>query len=202
MIRNLIFDLGGVIIFLDPVKAEKRFKEVGLDEICKSLDIYAQGGLFGELERGRVTADEFCQQLHLTYEQAQYAWMGYLKEVFQPGLDLIQSLREKYNIYILSNTNEILMSWGHSDDFAPSGHSIDYYVDKVYTSYELKEYKPDAAIFQKMLDDSGINPTETLFVDDALPNIKTAEEMGFHTLLTETNSDWRTDLQKKLTQLG
>lgn len=201
MIRNLIFDLGGVIIFLDPEKAERRFKEVGLDEVCKSLNIYSQGGLFGELERGKINAEEFCHQLNLTPEQAMYAWMGYLKEVFQPGLDMMQQLHEKYNIFILSNTNEVLMSWAHSDDFAPSHHSIDYYVDKVYTSYELKDYKPDATIFQKMLADSGIIPEESLFIDDAKRNTDAAERLGFHTLLTETNTDWRESLQKKLMEL-
>ena len=200
MVKNLIFDLGGVVIFLDPEKAERRFREVGIADAAKQLNIYGQGGAFGELEKGNISAEEFCRMLGLTHEQAFYAWMGYLDRVFQEGLDYIMELRSQYKTFILSNTNPILMDWGHSDDFAPAGHSLDWYFDKVYTSYELHDYKPAHSIFQKVLDAEGLKPEETLFIDDSPRNIAAAQELGMQTLLVENGKDWREKLRHSILQ--
>ena len=86
--------------------------------------------------------------------------MGYVKEVPQYKLDNILKLRKKYNVYLLSNTNDILMSWANSSEFSASGHDIGYYFDKMYLSYEMKDYKPSKSIYLKMLADGGMKPEE------------------------------------------
>ena len=62
MIKNIIFDFGGVIITLDQPQAVRRFEALGLHDAAQRLDPYTQGGIFGDLEAGRITADEFQQQ--------------------------------------------------------------------------------------------------------------------------------------------
>ena len=86
-IKTIIFDLGGVIITLEPEQAVSRFVELGLADVVKHLNSYTQGGIFGELEQGLITTEQFRQELsamigrELTTEQCNYAWQGYAKEV-------------------------------------------------------------------------------------------------------------------------
>ena len=87
MIKTIIFDLGGVILTLDQPEAIRRFKELGVADAEKHLDAYTQKGIFGDLERGTITAEEFRQGLsqltgrEMTHEDCCYGWQGYAKEV-------------------------------------------------------------------------------------------------------------------------
>ena len=60
-IKNIMFDLGGVIMTIDQPSAVKRFKEIGLEDAERRLDPYTQSGIFGDLEEGKITADEFIR---------------------------------------------------------------------------------------------------------------------------------------------
>ena len=89
MIKNILFDLGGVIITLDPKQAEARFKEIGLADADRRLNTYTQSGLFGDLELGKIDAEGFRAGLseiighEVTYEQCLYGWLGYCKDLPQ-----------------------------------------------------------------------------------------------------------------------
>ena len=87
MIRCILFDFGGVLVTLDQNQAVKRFKEIGLKDAEKMLDPYTQMGIFGELEVGAISAEQFRESLskqvgrELTFQECRYAWTGYCKEV-------------------------------------------------------------------------------------------------------------------------
>ena len=88
------------------------------------------------------------------------------------------------------------MGWARSADFTSVGQPLDYYFDKIYTSYEIKEVKPSRAIFEHMIKDAGLLPHETLFVDDGAANIKMAKELGYYTFFWSlAYVDWDPDNQ-------
>lgn len=197
MIKNILFDLGGVIITLDPKQAEARFKEIGLADADRRLNTYTQSGLFGDLELGKIDAEGFRAGLseiighEVTYEQCLYGWLGYCKDLPQRNLETLLRLRsEGYRIVLLSNTNPYMVSWVMSDNFDGKGHSLSHYMDSMYMSYKCGVMKPDRRFFQIVLDGEGIDPAETLFLDDGQRNVESAAALGIKTYLVENGSDW------------
>lgn len=197
-IRNVVFDLGGVLIDLDRDCAVRRFEEIGVADAERLIDAYEQKGIFLEVENGTIGTEEFCRKLsehtgkELSFEDIKSAWMGFIVDVPQYKLDYLLELRKQYNVYLLSNTNPIIQEkWARTSQFTPAGRSIDKYFDKMYTSYEVGVTKPDPAIFEFMIKDCGLIPAETLFVDDAKSNIDVARTMGFSTYQPMNKEDWR-----------
>ncbi len=134
MIKNIIFDFGGVIITLDHAKAVESFKQLGIADAEKRLDPYTQGGIFGDLEIGSITADEFLSKLcdiaghDISYDECRQAWLSYHSELPKRNLDILRQLRkEGYRLILLSNTNPFMMSWAESDEFDGEGNPLSSY---------------------------------------------------------------------------
>jgi len=201
MIKNIVFDLGGVVMTIDQSEAVRRFKSLGLEDAEQRLDPYTQNGIFGDLEEGKITAEDFRSGLsrlvgkELTHEQCQYGWLGYCREVPRRALDVLKRLRtEGYRLILLSNTNPYMMSWGLSDKFDGEGHSLQYYFDSIYLSYKLRMMKPCQEIFNHIIETEKIKPEETLFVDDGPRNTAMASNLGINTLCPRNGEDWTADL--------
>lgn len=204
-IRNIAFDLGGVVIALSYEQAVKRFQEIGLSDARKHLDAFCQQGIFGDLENGLITTEQFRAEIsrlvgrQLTHDECRYAWHGYVEAVPQRNLQMLLKLRTLgYKVCLLSNTNPYMMQWAMSNDFDGNGHSIEHYFDHLYLSYQCKQMKPSPEIFQMMLAGQQSSPAETLFIDDGLKNIQAAQALGMHTLMPENNEDWTKPLTKLL----
>lgn len=205
MIKNLIFDLGGVIITLAPEEALRRFKSLGLENAEEQMDAYTQMGIFGQLEEGKISAEKFREELsrqvgrEVTYDECRHAWLGYVKEVPQRNLDALQRLRsEGYRLILLSNTNPFMMSWVRSPEFDGHGHSIDYYMDACYLSYQLGVMKPSTQFFHEVLMAEKIMASESLFIDDGPRNVATASQMGMRTYCPENGADWTSKIYEYL----
>jgi len=197
MIKNIVFDLGGVVVAVSAQQAIKRFEEIGLDNAAEKLDTYHQTGIFGDLEMGNIDAETFRKELskmtgrELTHEECRYAWCGFCLEVPQRNLDALDKLRkEGYRVILLSNTNPFIMEWASSADFSPSGRNVYSYFDACYLSYECKMMKPDEMIFRHLLTSEKIFPEETLFLDDGPRNVAAASELGIRTFCPVNNEDW------------
>jgi putative hydrolase of the HAD superfamily len=196
-IKNLLFDFGGVIVGIDKNAAVKRFKEIGAHNIEDFLNEYRQTGIFLELEEGKLTLDEFHEKFretfgsHITDEEIDSGWMAFLTYIPEYKLDLIDELRKKYNVYLLSNTNPVISQWAHSSKFSPTGRTIDSYFDKCYLSFEIGCAKPEEGIYLHVLEDAGINASETLFFDDGQSNLDAAAKLGFKTYLVDQEEDLR-----------
>lgn len=205
MIKNIIFDLGGVIMTLDHPEAVRRFKALGLADAEQQLDAYTQTGIFGDLEHGKITAEDFMREIskqvghEVSYEACRHAWLGYCKEVPARNLQLLQELRSKgYRVILLSNTNPFMMSWVMSDEFDGKGHPLSYYMDACYCSYQLGVMKPDETFFRKVLMSEQILPSETLFVDDGPRNVAAASQIGITTFCPENGADWTQEIYQYL----
>jgi len=204
MIKNIAFDLGGVVLALSYEQAVRRFEEIGLKNARIHLDAFEQKGIFGALESGQITVEDFRRELsilvgrELTMDECFYAWHGYVDHVPQRNLDEIMSLRKRgYQVCLLSNTNPFMMQWADKD-FDGKGHPISYFFDDMYLSYQCKVMKPHAAIFQMMLDGQQSLPSETVFVDDGQRNVAAAQDLGMQTLCPQNNEDWIPSLEALL----
>lgn len=200
-IKRIAFDFGGVIIRQNQQQAVERFKQIGLLDAEERLGAYTQQGIFGQLEEGKITAEDFRWQLSLligravTIEDCSYAWRGYCDGLPQRNLEALQRLRrEGYGLSILSNTNPFMMGWALSKDFDGSGNSLVDYVDALYLSYQMKVMKPSAEIFHRVLEAEDVRPEELLFVDDLSHNISAAQELGIATFQPVNGEDWTEEL--------
>lgn len=207
MIKNIIFDLGGVIMTIDQNEALRRFKELGVADIESRLDPYTQTGIFGDVEEGKITAEEFRVSLSrivgrtLSFDECKYGWLGYRKEVPQRNLDVLKRLRGNgYRLILLSNTNPFMMSWALTKDFDGGNGSLEDYFDALYLSFRLGVMKPNLRFFQTVTDNEHIQPEESLFVDDGPRNVEAARRLGFNTMCPVNGEDWTEKLMEMLSK--
>lgn len=195
-IKNLIIDLGGVIVNLARLRCIEAFESLGVDIREKLVNNYQHKGLFMKLELGTITPEAFYDgirsltQQYLTDDQIDGAWIAMLEDVPDYKLDLLLDLRNRYNTFLLSNTNQIHWEWSERAFFSYQGHDASDFFNKVYLSYQLHMLKPNADIFEYVLKDAGLNPEETLFIDDASQNCRTAERLGMSTYTPQAREDW------------
>ena len=197
-IKNIVFDLGGVIVTLERDVAVNRFKEAGLKNAEELLNAYHQRGIFLELEEGKLSKEEFYDAVRkeagtfISNETIDYGWMGFLKELPEEKLTMLEDLKKKgYRLYLLSNTNPVIMSWAFSPAFSPQGKSINEFFDKLHLSYQIGITKPHPEIFRYMFSDSGMIPFETLFIDDGIANVEAGKKFGMKTYLAVNGEDFR-----------
>lgn len=207
MIKNIVFDLGGVIFKIDKHQAIRRFNEVGFSDAASYLDAFAQVGIFGDLESGKITAEQFRDKLselagqQLTLDDCAYGWQGYMVELPQRNLDKLIELRKRgFRLSLLSNTNPFMMQWARSSAFDGRGHGLDYYFDALYLSYEMRVMKPEKRIFEMMLAGENAVPGETVFIDDSAHNCEVAASLGIHVLQPDNGGDWHEMLEHLITQ--
>ena len=206
MIRNIVFDFGGVLTTIDTGRALQRFRDLGVEAPEEYINSYCQKGPFFELENGDIDAEEFCNRLSaicgrsVTYEEAKDAWMGFLVEIHEEWMEYLQHLRGEYRLAVLSNTNPFIQGWAQTGAFTTCGKSLADYFDMLFFSYRMHCSKPSREIFLKMLELGNMKAEETLFVDDGQKNIDAAAQAGIKTLKVENDADWRTALEEILTE--
>ena len=189
MIKSIIFDLGGVILNIDFQKAAKAFKEFGLTDFEGLYSKANQSKLFDRLEKGLIDAQTFRNELRdiseidMSDSQIDQAWNSLILDFPPARLQLLKDLRANYKLYLLSNTNIIHADFYNQD--LRDNHNIDgleELFDKVYYSHDIALRKPDTAAFAYVLNKQEIKAEDSLFIDDALPNILAADQMGLNTI--------------------
>lgn len=207
MIKNLIFDFGGVLIDADLEGAIRNFQSLGLDNISEYLNLYRQNGIFLDLEDGSKNRAEFNDAFraltgkNVSDESIAAAWLSIVERVDLDKLAYLEELRKDYKLYLLSNINPHVYQWADSSEFTPQGKPLPAYFDRAFASYKLRMTKPSPEIFQYVIDQTGILPEETLFVDDGARNVETARSMGFHVYQPQNREDWRAVLKRMLAEL-
>ena len=185
-IKNIVFDLGGVLVDLDFKAAINGLQKAGFANVKEQLQAFDRDGIFQKFELGEMTAEEFRtairenSSVELTDEEVDALWNAMLLEVPREKLELILHLRGKYMVYLLSNTISIHWDYVCKNAFNYRGFRVNDYFEETFLSYEMHLAKPDKAIFEKVLQDANLLPEETLFIDDSEANCKAAEEVGIH----------------------
>jgi putative hydrolase of the HAD superfamily len=190
-IKNIIFDYGNVIFRIDFKRTQHSFTELGIKNVERFFAHTGHDPLFDEFEKGLISPDEFregirriTEQPNLTNEQIDNAWNTLLIGVPEGTHDLLLKARKKYRTFLLSNNNEIHYKWIMEylkNEFNLPSNEV--FFEKDYYSHLMKMRKPNADIFQFVLDAHNLNPEETLFIDDSSQHIKTAASLGLQTHL-------------------
>ena len=187
-VKNIIFDLGEVIVDLDFPATEKQFSELMKLNPTKRFTSSQQSKVFDKLEVGGISPSSFrdtlreMSQLDLSDEALDAAWNAMLIEIPAKKIQLVQNLRSTYQTFVLSNTNSIHIDFVNKNLLpAHQIKTLDEIFDYVYYSHEIGERKPNAASYQFILDKHEIIPSESLFIDDKPENIVAAEKLGIKT---------------------
>lgn len=194
-IRNLLFDLGGVIIDLDQQRCVDALVALGDTRAGEMLGLYGQQGEFRKLEAGEISAADFLGYMRrrigrdeVSDREIVDAINAFLIGIPVERLQLLRKLRSRFKVMMLSNTNPIMYDTKIADFFAQEGLTVNDYFDEIFLSYQLKACKPDAEIFEKVIEASHIVPQETLFFDDSQKNLDAAAALGFKTHLVTADS--------------
>lgn len=188
-IKHIIFDLGGVILNINYQLTSQAFKDLGAKDFDQLYNQFHANALFEDLETGRVTPEEFLGKIkeHLpegtTDEQIVDAWNAMLLDFPVARLQLLQQLRNHYDLFLLSNTNAIhLEALNRILEKERGIPSLAVFFDRSYYSHLIGYRKPEKEAYQVILDQNGLKPEHTLFIDDTLPNIDAANALGIQTI--------------------
>ena len=197
MIEAIIFDLGDVFLNLNHQASVDAFKKLGLKDW--NDDLKAKTILF---ETGKIDELQFLEAVQTHIPNANLieirdAWNAIIGDFPLERLEFLEKLQNKYNIFLLSNTNPT-----HIDKFE---HRVgltfarEFYAhfNKIYFSYETKVRKPDEAVFNLILKQNNLKPNKTLFVDDTLEHIEVAKGLGINTWQILAGQDDVTNLFDK-----
>jgi FMN phosphatase YigB (HAD superfamily) len=186
--KNIIFDLGGVILNIDYQLAAKAFERLGVENFDELYSQANQNKLFDLLEKGKISAAEFRNGIRahcrkdLSDQQIDAAWNSMLLDLPEERLQLLASLKKTHRLFLLSNTNEIHMDFiNHYLQRTYGISDLSGYFEKMYLSYEVGMRKPDAEIFEFVLSQNKLAPSQTLFIEDSIQHIETAKRLSIQT---------------------
>ncbi len=194
MIKNVIFDFGGVLIDLDIPRCISRLGEhFGVS----TLSVEPYQSIFRRNEVGATSEDEFIAELqaqsdqHIDRQEIIDVWNSMLGTVPQHRLDMLKSLKENYNLYLLSNTNATHIAWVY--DYLKKEYGIaDFgkeYFTKDYFSHLIHMRKPNLDIYQHVLQDAQIAGQKSIFIDDNEINVVGARAAGMHSVVHDPTVD-------------
>ena len=189
-VKNIIFDLGGVILNIDYHKTIEAFEKLGVQNFNEIFSQFEQSNLTDRFEKGQLTEEEFHQNLveisgiDFSFLQYREAWNTMLLDLPQSRIQLLKELSGKYRLFLFSNTNET-----HYKSFISKAEDdFDEIFEKTYYSHQFGNRKPEPTSFQAILDEKHLIAEETLFVDDSIQHIESAQKLGIRTLhLLETD---------------
>ena len=196
LFKNIIFDLGGVIMNLDPQATINRFKEAGVKNIETLYSSLHHDNFIIEFEKGEITPVMFRKKMRdfarikLSDDTIDMAWSAMLQDIPAKRIGLLRKLKNNYRLFLLSNTNAIHIEC--FTNYVKSAYGInglEEIFEKCYYSSDIGYRKPDIRAFQYVLDDAKINPQETLFIDDYEKNTEAAKKLGINEVLIKFADD-------------
>jgi putative hydrolase of the HAD superfamily len=214
MLKNYIFDLGGVLLNIRMKNAYERFVALGLPpaELEPGGSVYK---LMEDYQLGFITSAEFCQQTAskcaanffarcaaspTTPRDIEEAWNSICLGVADRKLQALRKLRKTEgvaSVSLLSNTNELHWECCCQNWFNANGNKLEDFFDKIFLSQELHLQKPDPEIFKTAIRELGASPAETIFLDDSPVNTAAAAACGLQTLTVTADMDWVETLFRK-----
>ncbi|HNW91230.1 MAG TPA: HAD family phosphatase [Bacteroidales bacterium] len=196
IIKNIIFDFGGVIINIDYWRSINAFIDMGYDNFDKIYSQASQAEIFDKIDKGTISADEFRSELmkffppDTTTKMIDDAWNAILLGIPEHRVRMLEKVRKNYRIILMSNTNilhyeqyikELKEKFGYSD--------LSGLFEKVYLSFELGMRKPDKKFFNLILEENHLKPEETLFIDDSEQNLPPAQSLNLQTIFLNSGMD-------------
>ena len=187
-IRNIIFDLGGVILNIDPQLTVDAFRNLGWNDFYESGNQPLIKELFRNLESGNSSPEAFRDNVRqmLKYQkddaEIDTAWTAMILDIPADRIRYLEELKKSYRIFLLSNTNEIHRIKFHMRFEADFGYSFYDLFERNFYSHEMGMRKPNPQIYLQALKESNLEPEETLIIDDMEENIEAAKTTGMKVL--------------------
>ena len=182
MIKNIIFDYGDIFINLDKAATNRELHKLGIDDFTPEMIAINQ-----TYEKGLISTEEFVNFYHeqfpnTTKEALIDAWNAILLDFPKHRMEFIKQLAKdnKYRLFILSNTNDLHISWIQEDWGMELYTEFKNCFEQFYLSHEIHFRKPDAAIYEFVLNENKLKAEETIFIDDTTENTESAATLGIH----------------------
>lgn len=194
-IKNIIFDLGGVILNIDYNLTSNSFKKLGIRDFDLLYSQAKQNNLFDDFETGKISSDEFRSYIkqfipNCSDKNIDDAWNAMLLDLPKDRLNLLNNVNKKYRIFLLSNTNEI-----HINKFTEyiktnfGGNIFDDIFENYYYSSDIGFRKPNKDAFEYVIYNNNLIAEETLFIDDSIQHIEGANKIGLNTIFIDESID-------------
>ena len=193
-IKSIIFDLGGVLLNISYQNAIEEFEKLGIENSSVFYSKKLQTNIFNLLETGEISENEFVKVIKkscksVTPKQITYAWNSMLLDLPKNRINLLINLKKEYQIFLLSNTNEI-----HINKFKNIMGDAEYnkfynLFNKIYYSHEIGMRKPNAEAFRLILDENNLKTKEVLFIDDSPQHIEGAKKLGMQIYHLKDNEE-------------
>lgn len=184
-IKNIIFDLGGVILDIDVVRTIQGFEGFGLVGISDASIVHSSYPFLEKYETGRISTEDFRNELRkaagtaVADESIDAVWNDMLVGFEPQKIDLLRSLRPQYRLFLLSNTNAMHeVMYNKMLREATGVDNLSELFDAVFYSHRINMRKPDREIFEHVLKTASLVPEETLFIDDSRVHIESASQLG------------------------
>ena len=192
-VKNIIFDLGGVLINLNYQLTRKAFEDLGVEDFDAFYTQHKANPLFENLEVGAIEPEAFYEALKeatgltLSNDQLETAWNAMLLDFPIERLLWLDQIKNKYNIYLFSNTNAIHYKaftsiYAETAPLIGLNTDFNHFFKTAYYSHTLRQRKPELAAFEAVLAKSGLDAAQTLFIDDTISNIEGAQKAGLRTI--------------------
>jgi len=186
--KNILFDLGGVILDLNVHKTLEQFLELGFPKELLNYPENFYTDVYFNYETGKVTTREFRDSIRkisgipFTDSVFDEAWCSMLAKVPKKRTEILKRLAGQYQLFILSNTSELHIEKFNAMFLESAGYQLSEVFSDRFYSHLTGHHKPDTAAFEHVLEHAGIQAAETLFLDDNIHNVKAAREMGFNVI--------------------
>lgn len=195
-IKNIIFDLGGVIINLDYSRTINEFNKLSNKPFETIFTQLQQSPVFDQFDKGTISESDFFEELksslhtEITIEEMAHAWNAMLLDFPLERLELLKQLKSKYRLFLLSNTNETHVKALESHLYQQHGHkNLEPFFEKVHYSFRMGMRKPDQEIFEFVLKDNQLNKNETIFIDDSPQHVQGAMNTGIQSYYLTKGKD-------------
>ncbi|MCX6182889.1 MAG: HAD family phosphatase [Bacteroidetes bacterium] len=205
-IKNIIFDLGGVLYDIDYTRTIGAMEKIGVKDFDKIFTQKNQSDLFNRLEEGKITADDFTKELSiisgvaLNTKDVEWALNTMLFNIPTHRLELVNALRKKYRVFLYSNINEVHAAEIHRVIMETHGISdFNQHFEKVYYSHEMGIRKPNAEGFLTIVNEQKLNPQETLFIDDSPQHVEGAKRAGLQAVWLDLKQN---DIHQLIEKMG
>ncbi|MDE1190932.1 MAG: HAD family phosphatase [Arachidicoccus sp.] len=188
MIKNIIFDLGGVLLDIDFNLSNQAFSKLGVSDFKQYVSQHYADDLFERFETGAISVPDFYDEfrkktkLELSNTDIENAWNSMLLHFSKERMERLEELGKRFNIYLFSNTNEIHVKYFTELCREEIGKELSSYFIKTWYSNEVGFRKPYVASFKRLLSLENLSPDETLFIDDTVGNIEGAELADLKTI--------------------
>lgn len=196
-IKNIVFDLGGVLLDIDFNQIVSALGQVGINQSHLKLNNASFIQFYKAFEQGELDEDEFAHQLNtylglsLNKKQVINIWNRMLVGASSLKLAKLKELSKTYFVYLLSNTNPTHWKWIKQHYLIAHNCDFEQLFQRVFLSHEMGLSKPDPLIFRRVVEETQIAPPHTLLIDDRRENTDVAIGLGFHVYTPQTNStDW------------